>query len=628
METDQRSHAERNRRALLSGLILSSLLLGTVPAAGWVELESAALHRVTEDVRVLTSEEFEGRGPGTEGIDKAAEYIRDAFQQAGLASPAEDGSYFQSFEVPMGHLVVPDQTKLVLQGPDDMRIELELESDFRPLYTGSIEPVSGPVVFVGYGISAPDFGYDDYRDLDVEGKIVLMIRREPQQGIETGPFQGEKPTPHSYFNTKLDQAVERKAAAVLFVNDPHTVRRTESDTFVPGQGLGLKQVKLPFAQLQLDVADRLLATSPITGPEGDLLRTVTEIEGRIDRDLKPLSSELEGWTGEIEFGFARQRAETVNVIGVLEGEGPKAHETIIVGAHYDHLGFGGVGSRKPDVSAIHPGADDNASGTAAVMELARRLSTGETPPARRIVFVGFSGEERGLIGSRHYVANPIFPLEETIAMLNFDMVGNLREQELHVQGVGSGTGLEAMADTAAEDSPLAIKKSQGVMGASDHFSFYQKEIPVTFFFTGLTDLYHTPDDTFESLNLPGLIQVIDYAEGYLRELAAAEDRPQFQSISSASRGRSRMAYLGVVPDYAATAGGMQVQDVKMGSPADAGGLKPEDRIVRIGEVTISGIEDLAEGLRKYKAGETVEVAVKREDLEITLLVTLAEPGGN
>jgi hypothetical protein len=599
---------------------------GTLPVA-WGEDGggSASLERITADLRYLTSDELEGRGPETAGLQKAAEHIRDEFARAGLQSGVEDGSFFQPFEVPLGHQVVPEKTSLTLQGPSGETWQLELDEQYRPLFTGPIESVRAPVVFVGYGISAPDLEYDDYRDLDVEGKVVLMIRREPQQGVATGPFEGEKPTSHSYFNTKLERAAQRKAAAILFVNDPYTVANGGEDTLVRGQGLGLRQIKLPFAQLTLATADRILGAAPLADFDGQPLSSVSAIESRIDADLRPRTGVLEGWTAELTFEFERQSVQTVNVVGVLEGEGPWAQETLVIGAHYDHLGYGGVGSRRPDVTAIHYGADDNASGTAAVIELARRFAAAEEKPPRRLVFIAFSGEERGLIGSRHYVQNPLYPLSDTIAMLNFDMIGNLRNLELQVQGVGSGEGLEAVAAAAAEGSPLAIQTRRGVMGASDHFSFYQNQIPVTFFFTGLTEIYHTPDDTFASLNVPGIELVVDYAAAYASHLAQLPDRPKYAEISAASRGRPQMAYLGVIPDYGAD-NGMLVQSVKMGSPADEGGLQAGDRIVRMGEVTVADIDGLAEGLRKYQPGETVEVAVKRGDLEVTLLVTLGEPG--
>jgi len=298
----------------------------------------------------------------------------------------------------------------------------------------------------------------------------------------------------------------------------------------------------------------------------------------------------------------------------------------VVGAHYDHLGYGGFGSRRPNVNAIHNGADDNASGTAVVIDLARRLASRAERPARRIIFIAFSGEERGLIGSNHYVKNPVYPLENTIAMINFDMVGNLRNNELSIQGAGSGTGLKELVAAIDEVHPLAISQGDGLVGGSDHFSFYQRKVPVLFFFTGMTDLYHTPDDDYETLNIDGLAKVAEFAEAVCWELATRPERPEFVEVSVASPGRGGMAYLGVVPDYGAQADGLPITGGKEGSPADQGGRKEGDITTRIGDVPVRDIEALAEGLRKYKPGQTVEIRYRREDQELTTTVVLGEPG--
>lgn len=612
----------------LAGLVaLTGLGMGSMATIRAAENASeAALARISEDVRYLASDELEGRGPGTSGIHKAAEYIRQEFQEAGLESGVADGSYLQPFTVPLGESVLVDQTRLVLSNDAGTRLELEVDQGFRPFYTGEKLACNAPLVFVGYGISAPDLGYDDYRDLNVEGKIVVMIRREPQQGDAESKFDGEKTTSHAYFATKIKQARDHKAAGVLLVNDPYTTKKSAQDDLIAQQGLGVRDAGIPFAQLTLETMNALLAASPLVTDDGQSLQTLEAVEFYIDKNFKSLSQPLGQWTADIEFAFKEEQAETANVIGVLKGAGPLAHEAIVVGAHYDHLGYGGFGSRKPNSNAIHNGADDNASGTAAVIELARRLATRDGQPARQIVFVAFSGEERGLIGSSHYVKNPVVPLEQTVAMLNFDMVGNLRNAELGVHGTGSGRGLADVVSAVAADSPLTIKQGDGVISASDHFSFYQRKVPVVFFFTGLTDIYHTPEDDYETLNLPGLEQVATFAAEMCWSVAAMSERPEYVEVAVSSPSRGGMAYLGVVPDYGAQAAGLPITAVKTGSPAEQGGLKNGDIITRIGEVKVADIEGLAEGLRKYKPGQTVEIAYKREDMELTSTVVLGEPG--
>lgn len=223
-------------------------------------------------------------------------------------------------------------------------------------------------------------------------------------------------------------------------------------------------------------------------------------------------------------------------MGVIEGEGPLADETIVIGAHYDHLGYGPFGSRRPNERAVHNGADDNATGTAAVMELARRFAEREEKPARRLVFIAFTAEERGIIGSNRYVEKPLFALEDTVTMINFDMIGNLREDGLLVGGVRTGKEFAPLVETVSEGVELKVKTS-GPLGGSDHLGFYRKNIPVLFFFTGMTKLYHTPDDDFETINVEGAVQTIDFAERVLERVASMPKRPEFVKIPSRTHSR-------------------------------------------------------------------------------------------
>jgi len=409
-----------------------SLLL--VLAFGFVTTASAAtkaakVERVGEDIRYLASDELEGRGPGTKGLEKAAEYIRERFQGLGLRGAGEDGSFMRPFEITVDTKVVPAKTSLVLRGPDGQELKLELAEDYQPLATGGSGKANTQVVFAGYGIMAPKLNYDDYRDADVEGKVLLIIRREPQQDNPKSAFDGKKVTTHSYIRTKLQAAKKNKAAAVLLVNDPFTTKAKKKDQLTPPNGFGTRALGVPFAHVKQAIANQILERSSVKSGEQNLT-SVEAISTRIDETMTPMTQPLEGWTAELEFTFETVKAEVSNVIGVIEGEGPLANETIVIGAHYDHLGYGPFGSRRPNERAIHNGADDNATGTAAVLELARRFAEREEKPARRLVFIAFTAEERGIIGSNRYVEKPLFDLENTIAMLNFDMIGNLREDGL------------------------------------------------------------------------------------------------------------------------------------------------------------------------------------------------------
>jgi hypothetical protein len=370
----------------------------------------------------------------------------------------------------------------------------------------------------------------------------------------------------------------------------------------------------------------VLEKSPVKSGE-ESLASVEAISAKIDETLTPMTQPLEGWTAELDFTFETVKAEVSNVIGFIDGEGPLANETIVIGAHYDHLGYGPFGSRRPNERAIHNGADDNATGTAAVMELARRFAEREEKPARRLVFIGFTAEERGTIGSNRYVEKPPFALEDTVAMLNFDMIGSLREDGLLLGGVGTGKEFASLVERICEDRELKVKTS-GPLGGSDHLGFYRKGIPVLFFFTGITKLYHTPDDDFETINMEGAVQTIDFAEHMLDELAGMSDRPEFVKSARTGQGRGRgaMAYLGVVPDYGGGDGnGLRLTDVNADSPANKGGLKGGDVIIKFADIEVADIQDLATGLRKYKAGQQVDIVVRRDDAERTFNITLGEP---
>jgi len=623
----------KNVRFALAFVIVGSIacvaLDRGVAFAADTKSNNTALERLTTDVQFLASDELEGRGPGTAGLVKARDYVRDEFQRLGLKGGAADGSYFQPFEISLGESAVSEKSRLVLNGPDGKCLTLEIEKAYRPFFSGGTATVNAPVVFVGYGITAPDLGYDDYRDLDVEGKVVLLIRREPQQDNESSKFDGRRVTMHSYVISKLKAAFDHKAAAVLMVNDPFSVK-SGGDALMPAQGAGLRNANMPFGHIRLDVADQLLAAAPLTAGDAKL-SSIAEVESHIDARFAPVSQPLEGWTADIEFAFDRKDVQLENVVGVLEGEGPLANETLVIGAHYDHLGYGGFGSRKAGSTEIHNGADDNASGTAAMLELARNFAGRATKPARRIVFIGFSAEERGLLGSNHYVNHPLFPLEDTVAMLNFDMIGNLRENRLELHGTSSGKEFDSIADEVAKQVSVEIKKTGAVMAASDHFGFYQKKVPVTFFFTGLTDLYHTPEDDVATLNLAGIETVVRYTSEFAWLVANREARIEFAEAPAGRRpnipGRG-LGSIGVTPDYSANDGGVKLSAVRDGSPAAAAGLKAGDVIVKIGEVAVTNVETMAEGLRKASPGEPVKVVVKRGETEVELAITRPASSGS
>ena len=311
---------------------------------------------------------------------------------------------------------------------------------------------------------------------------------------------------------------------------------------------------------------------------------------------------------------------------MLDGEGALANETVIVGAHYDHLGDGGPGSLAPWTKAIHNGADYNASGTAALLEVARQIVAQDIKPRRRIVFMAFSGEERGLLGSSYYVSNPALPLEKTVAMVNMDMVGRLKDNKLIISGTGTATSFEALIDETNKRYEFDIKKDPGGYGPSDHASFYGKQIPVFHFFTGTHNDYHRPSDDIEKINVEGMRRITAMVTDVVDQLATAEARPEYVEVKQKKHEVSGdRPYLGTIPDFGREVEGYALMGAAKDSPADRAGIKAGDVIVKFGDSKIAGLEDIDGALRKYKAGDKVPVIILRDGKEQAVTVTLAPP---
>ena len=595
--------------------------------------------RMKVDVGFLAADAQDGRAPGTRGIEASADYIAASFKESGLKPAAGAEGYFQPFTI-RGNPALAGSPTLRFQGPAGAEVVAE-KGAFQPLAIGSSASLAGvPVVFAGYGISAKDesmkLDYDDYAGIDVRGKAVLVLRREPQLDDEKSAFAGKMTTTYATFAHKATNAFQHGAAALLIVNDAAGLKGAE-DQLLRFNAAGVEENSpIPIIALSRATADRLLADSG--------LPKLAEAEQAIDADLKPRSLPLPGWTLDASATIERKGLATKNVVGVLEGAGPHADETIVVGAHYDHLGHGGLASGSLAFLSgdIHNGADDNASGTAMVMELARRLARRPDSLDRRIVFIAFSGEEKGLLGSRHYVEHPLYLLDKTVMMINFDMVGRLNEKgELTVMGTGSTPGLEALVDAIGTSAGFKVKKVKGAsdgFGGSDHESFYQKGVPILFPFTGLHADYHRPSDDSERINFAGMARIADFGELLLLDVARRPDRPTFTKAAEPSAnphgaggadpGRVGVgAYLGTVPDYGAEDKGVKLSAVREGSPAEKGGIKGGDVIIGYAGKPIATIYDYTDSLGRSKPGEKVEIVVKRDGKDVTLNVTLGSRPG-
>lgn len=323
--------------------------------------------------------------------------------------------------------------------------------------------------------------------------------------------------------------------------------------------------------------------------------------------------------------------KTQNVAAIIPGNGPLAGEYVIVGAHFDHLGRDSSSARDPEKGrVVRPGADDNGSGTAAVMEVARRLA--KRPASRTVVIANFSGEELGLLGSEQFASHLPVPKEKVQAMVNLDMVGRMKNDKLIVYGVLTATEMKEIVEAANVEPKLAISAVGDGEGPSDHAAFYRKDLPALHLFTDLHDDYHTAADLAERLNIDGLVRVVDYTERVVRALADRPGRLTFQRVQTAGANRPSAragsgVYLGTIPDMgAADVKGMQISGVRPGSPAEQGGIKAGDIIVKFGPKVITNIYDYTDALGAYKPGDAVEIVVKRGGSDVTLQITLGKRG--
>ncbi|MBL8814962.1 MAG: M20/M25/M40 family metallo-hydrolase [Planctomyces sp.] len=586
------------------------------------------VERVRSDIEYFASDSLEGRGIDTPGIETAAKRILAEYEKLGLKPGMPEGSYRQSFTVAMGDTVVTEGTHVTLKSSEENQLALEIGSQFQPIRRGSEGSATGGLVFVGYGISSEEDQYDDYAGIDVEGRIIVMMRREPRQGRSDGGFKGTETSSHSFIDRKLELAAQHKAAGIIFVNDYFSVSTAEADELTAPSGFGNEGGSVPFVHIKQAVLNQILGTSPLKVEGDKTLSNLEQVTAYVDESLKPVSQELAGWSGDISVGFKVNTVSTDNLIGVVEGEGPLADETIVIGGHYDHIGYGGFGSRAPTRKGeIHNGADDNATGTAAVVELARRIASGPKPK-RRMVFICFSAEEKGLLGANHYTRNPAFPLEKTVFMLNFDMIGHLRDKTVEMHGVGTAVEFADLIRKIDEASPLETRIIENPFGGSDHLPFFQKDIPVMFCHTGLTDTYHTPDDDFSTLNIEGAVEVIDYSEQVLRAIDQMEARPTFKTVSRGDRRPSRLPYLGLSPELSGYDGeGVMVRAVREGSPAATAGVMVGDVVLKVSDSKLESYQNLIEILTKSKPGDKLKLLVKRGTDETEIIVELGPPRG-
>ncbi len=602
-----------------------ALLLSALTLRAETELSEQA-QIFQEHVRYLASEELAGRGTGDEGNDKAADYIARFFLNNGVKKIGD--SYLQPFTATTGVKLGPgnaaSSTLFVARYgmPRDKARRVQRSfvagKDYMPLGFSQSATIKGDLLFAGFGITAKDVEYDDYATIDAKGKVVVVLRGSPEQNDFHGPHNDRLHDPHSLFNkyaaltTKAINAREHGALGIVFV----TPQGDSSEVLMP---LRLERMANDLGIVAVHFNRKAIAK--LFPPKSSLQTTETKMyASKTPHSFEFGNAEME-LTVKLEFTESR----TANVIGSVRGsDDALKDEYIVVGAHYDHLGMGGHGSRHSGREpAIHFGADDNASGTAMMMELAAAVA--KNPLPRSVVFMGFSGEEMGLLGSNYYVKNPLIPLDKTVYMLNFDMVGRLKDSKLTAMGSGTSPVLPALFDFLAARHPVELSINEDGFGPSDHTSFYSHKVPVSMIFTGTHDDYHTPADTWDKLNYEGMTTIYAFAKELLDEVANSPERPAYQQTkASASKGGMGFSiYLGTVPDYSDHPRGLRLSGVRDGGPAAEGGMQAGDIIIKFGDIDVKNIYDYTHALRKYQPGDKVQVTVLRgedEDEKVALSI--------
>jgi len=663
------------RRQLLSLVWLIALVAGGLAQQ---PQQTTSVNRLRQAVEYLASDALEGRRTGTPGANGAAHYIAGEFSLLGLrpgmeiARPARTrgenrSRYLQSFPyVSTVELGKNNSLTVITRGVSDVpngvsREMLSLGKHWVPLgFSTNMTVVSEAIVPAGYGISAPELNYNDYALSQVKNGVAVVLAGTP-----------DGDNPHSRFaqagsvRFKVAAARAAGAGALIIISNEKNLNEDR------------------LAHLSYDNAGEAgLPVIVVSRTAGAMLLGGDEALAAFEKAAISRTGTLPVPKGiHLTVDVVRRESPSSNIIGILPGSDPKLKdEAIVIGAHYDHLGRGGEGSLAPREGEIHHGADDNASGTAALIELARRLSTQRPKPRRTIVFIAFSGEEEGLLGSNYYVNHPVVPLQKTIAMINMDMIGRLRDQKLMIGGIGTAPEWRAMVEgqnspanmaTAALNEgfnspdysklrvnldpkispvgypiiigangrpvvtaeaantpmeaakPFTLTLNEDGYGPSDHSSFYSKQIPVLFFFTGSHNDYHKPSDTSDKINYEGEVKIVSFVERIIRDLDKNDKRPTYAVAKSDSQGRTGgfRVYLGTIPNYADSNDGLLLDGVRDASPAAKAGMKAGDKIVKIAGHDVKNVYDYTFALGEMKGGQEYEIEVVRGTERLKLKIT-------
>ena len=669
------------RRQFLSPILSIAISVAALAQQPASQVAPSA-DRLRSHVTYLASDALEGRRTGTPGADGAAQFIAGEFVRLGLKPGSTaaraartrgeaQSKFLQRFPYIAGVELGKNNLMQRVKQPSIQPVggaeratgvlDFRAGDDWVPLgFSPSARVVDAPLAFVNYGITAPELNYDDYAGSRIAGYIAVAFSGIPDGDNPHGMFA-------RYEDLRFKAIAAHNAGAkgliviareANFKDDPLSRLRYDHNTSEAG---------LPVVAISRQSAEDLLQAGGLVNSVSDVETAIREMiatatktgqTGVRNKTLEPRL--LDSVKVTLQVDVIRREVAAANIIGILEGTDPTLrNEAIVIGAHYDHLGRGGAGSLAQREGEVHHGADDNASGTAGVIELARMFSTQRPKPRRTIVFAAFSGEEEGLLGSNYYVNHPVIPLANTVAMINMDMIGRMKDGKLVIGGVGTASEWPAMIDRANLLQGLSVTPSSTAhpsgglpmvvgangrtvvgndlskqfrltlnedgFGPSDHSSFYAKQIPVLFFWTGTHVDYHKPSDTAEKINYDDEARILAMVARIVREVDSSDRRPTYQVTKSASPGRSAgfRVYLGTIPNYADSSDGLLLDGVRDDSPAAQAGLKAGDRIVKMAGRDVRNVYDYTAALGELKAGQEYEVEIVRGTEHLKLKITPA-----
>ncbi|WP_297099599.1 M28 family peptidase [uncultured Draconibacterium sp.] len=562
------------------------------------------LDDIRDNIDYLASDSLKGRKSGEQGDLLAAQYIAEKFESAGLELLFDKG--FQEFNL-VTSAEIADGNQLQVNDT-----EYEVETDFLPYAFSANTTVNAEVVFAGFGLEVDrdSLKWNDFNGVDVSGKWMLVLQGDPDLDNPNSPY-----LEFSSERAKALKASDKNAAGIILVAGTKFSEEDELSSLFFDKNSS--RFSIPVIQVTRKVANEILKVKD---------QTVEKLEAEILEQNAGLNLEVPV-TVSATVNVGLKETTTRNVIAMLPGNDETLKdEYVVVGAHFDHLGMGGPGSgsRAIDTVAVHNGADDNASGVSAVIQLAEKLA-GEKSNKRSVIFVAFGAEEMGLLGSKEFTMKPPVETDKMVAMFNFDMIGRLKDDNsVSIGGTKTAEETEDLLNELNPDFTLAFT-GEGI-GPSDHASFYLQDIPVIYISTGAHPDYHTPLDDAELINFEGAQKVMDYSAALLDDVVNRSEKLTFQEAGSKfqrSRGGRFKVTLGVMPDFAGVEKrGMRVDAVSKGKPAYAAGMKKGDIIIAIDGKKVGNIYEYMDRLQKLEAGATISVDILRDEKPTVLIVQL------